>query len=58
MAINISDLPPKYQAQAVHMSRSRVFDYYNAALDTLLAYKRTEKLLGDYTAEKEKRKRG
>ena len=45
-------------AQAVHMSRSRVFDYYNAALDTLLAYKRTEKLLGDYTAEKEKRKRG
>ena len=42
-------------AQAVHMSRSRVFDYYNAALDTLLTYKRTEKLLGDYTAEKEKK---
>lgn len=41
-------------AQAVHMSRSRVFDYYNAALDTLLTYKRTEKLLGDYTAAKEK----
>ena len=40
------------------MSRSRVFDYYNAALETLLTYKRTEKLLGDYTAEKEKRKRG
>ena len=45
-------------AQAVHMSRSRVFDYYNAALDTLLTYKRTEKLLGDYTAAKEKSKRG
>ena len=35
-----------------------VFDYYNAALDTLLTYKRTEKLLGDYTAAKEKSKRG
>lgn len=45
-------------AQAVHMSRSSVFDYYNAALDTLLTYKRTEKLLGDYTAAKEKSKRG
>ena len=40
------------------MSRSRVFDYYNAALDTLLTYKRTEKLLEDYTEEREKRKRG
>ena len=45
-------------AQAVHMSWSRVFDYYNAALDTLLTYKRTEKLLGDYTAAKEISKRG
>lgn len=45
-------------SQAVHMSRSRVFDYYNAALDTLLTYKRTEKLLEDYTEEREKRKRG
>ena len=45
-------------SQAVHMSRSRVFDYYNAALDTLLTYKRTVKLLEDYTEEREKRKRG
>ena len=44
--------------QAVHRSRYRVFDAYNAALDTLLTYKRTEKLLGDYTAAKEKSKRG
>ena len=45
-------------AQAVHMSRSRVFDYYNAALDTLLACKRTGKLVGEYMAGKEKNKRG
>ena len=45
-------------AQAVHMSRSRVFDYYNAALDTLLACKRTGKLVGEYMAGKEKNERG
>ena len=45
-------------SQAVHMSRSRVFDYYNAALDTLLGYKRTEKLLEDYAEDKKKNRRG
>lgn len=35
-------------ASKVHMSRSRVIDYYNAALDTLLTYERTRKLVGDY----------
>lgn len=33
-------------------------DYYNAALDTLLACKRTGKLVGEYMAGKEKNKRG
>ncbi len=50
--------PGEKIAQAVHMSRSRVFDYYNAALDTLLACKRTGKLVGEYMAGKEKNKRG
>lgn len=45
-------------SQAVHMSRSRVFDYYNAALETLLGYKRTEKLLEDYAEDKKKNRRG
>ena len=40
-------------AQEVHMSRSRIIDYYNAALDTLLAYKRTEKVVGDFIARNE-----
>lgn len=35
-------------SQDVHMSRSRIIDYYNAALDTLLTYKSTEKLVGDF----------
>lgn len=38
-------------AQEVHMSRSRIIDYYNAALDTLLSYKRTRRVVGDFTAE-------
>lgn len=45
-------------ARAVHMSRSRVFDYYNAALDKLLSCGRTGKLLGDYATSKQKIKRG
>ena len=44
-------------AQTVHMSRSRVFDYYNAALDTLLECARTRKLVGEYMAAKEKKQR-
>lgn len=40
-------------AQEVHMSRSRIIDYYNAALDTLLTYKRTRKVVGDFTAAAE-----
>lgn len=41
-------------AQCVHLSRSRVFDYYNAALDKLLSCGRTERLLGDYAAMQRK----
>lgn len=44
-------------AKAVHMSRSRVFDYYNAALDKLLSCGRTERLLGDYAAAQRKSER-
>lgn len=32
----------------VHMSRSRVNDYYNAALDTILANERAQKLVQDF----------
>lgn len=35
-------------AREVYMSRSRVFDYYNAALDKLLEYSRARKLVGDF----------
>lgn len=42
-------------AMEVHMSRSRVIDYYNAALDTLRPYKRTGKLVGDYTEDRTRR---
>ena len=42
-------------AQAVHMSRSRVFDYYNAALDKILENKRNRKLLEEYMARKQQR---
>ena len=45
-------------AQAVHMSRSRVFDYYNAALDTLLTCKRTEETAGGLHGRQRKNKRG
>lgn len=40
-------------AQEVHMSRSRIIDYYNAALDAILAYKRARKVVGDYIAASE-----
>lgn len=40
-------------AQEIHMSRSRIIDYYNAALDALLTYKRTRKVVEDFTAETE-----
>ena len=33
------------------MSRSAVFNYYNAALDRLLEFKRTRKLLDDFQEE-------
>lgn len=35
-------------ADAVPMARSNVINHYNDALETLLTYKRTEKLVGDY----------
>ena len=35
----------------VYMSRSAVFNYYNAALEHLMKYKRTRKLLSDFMAE-------
>ena len=41
-------------AESIYMSRSNVFNYYNAALDTLLSYKRAEKLVGDFIAKENK----
>lgn len=42
-------------ADAMYMARSGVINHYNTALDTLLTYKRAEKLVGDYmTAETHK----
>ena len=38
-------------AEKTYMSRSNVFNYYNAALDALLSYKRTEKLVREYIAK-------
>ena len=38
----------------LYLSRSAVFNYYNAALETLLGYKRTRKLVGDFVAAMEK----
>lgn len=35
-------------AREVYMSRSAVFNYYNAALERLMKYKRTRKLVGDF----------
>lgn len=42
-------------AREIYMSRSAVFNYYNAALDKLLEFKRTRKLLEDF---QEANKRG
>ena len=39
----------------VHMSRSRVNVYYNAALDKILENKRNRKLLEEYMARKQQR---
>ncbi len=36
----------------VHMSRSRVNDYYNAALDTILSNKRAQKLVQDFEQDR------
>lgn len=38
-------------AREVYMSRSAVFNYYNAALEHLVQYKRTRKLVEDYMAD-------
>ena len=38
-------------AREIYMSRSAVFNYYNAALDRLLEFKRTRKLLDDFQEE-------
>lgn len=43
-------------AETIYMSRSNVFNYYNAALDTLLGYKRAKKLVGDFMAKEEERR--
>ena len=41
-------------AREVYMSRSAVFNYYNAALDLLLGYKRAGKLAEEYTKKNAK----
>lgn len=41
-------------SQEVHMSRSRVNDYYNAALDIILANKRARKLVQEFELKKTK----
>ena len=41
-------------AREVYMSRSAVFNYYNAALDLLLGYKRAGKLAEEYTKKNTK----
>lgn len=38
-------------AREVYMSRSAVFNYYNAALDILLGCKRTQKLVEEYNGQ-------
>lgn len=40
-------------AEALYMSRSNVFNYYNAALDKILENKRNRKLLEEYMARKQ-----
>ena len=42
-------------AEALYMSRSNVFNYYNAALDKILENKRNRKLLEEYMARKQQR---
>ena len=42
-------------AEALYMSRSNVFNYYNAALDKILENKRNRKLLEEYMARKRQR---
>ena len=42
-------------AEALYMSRSNVFNYYNAALDKILENKRNRKLLEEYMARKQRR---
>lgn len=43
-------------ADALYMSRSNVFNYYNAALDQILENKRNRKLLEEYLAREQKRR--
>ena len=42
-------------SDALYMSRSNVFNYYNAALDKILENKRNRKLLEEYMARKQRR---
>ena len=42
-------------AEALYMSRSNVFNYYNAAMDKILENKRNRKLLEEYMARKQQR---
>lgn len=39
-------------ASELYLSRSAIFNYYNNALETLLEYKRTRKLVADFVAGK------
>lgn len=43
-------------AETTYMSRSNVFNYYNAALDALMSYKRTEKLVSEFIAQEEQQR--
>ena len=45
-------------ADAIFMSRSNVFNYYNAALDRLLECKRTGKLVEEFAGEESSHTRG
>ena len=42
-------------AREIYMSRSAVFNYYNAAMDKLLEFKRTGKLLEDFQEANKRR---
>lgn len=48
---HIDCMPWDRIADAIYMSRSNVFNYYNAALDRLLECKRTGKLVGEFSGE-------